>query len=396
MLMHNQVFDLVDDLPVCMSANGLTASKTNNPAKTLLIAAVDGVIRLERESVGEPWQKTGHMLAGSHISSLLYEVQSGLLFAGSHHTGGIRVSSDGGAHWEDRNGGLKGGHVFSLAVQYVGTRTLLYVGTEPTALYRSEDLGLTWRELITLHDVPDTDKWRFGPPPSLAHLKNVAFHPAQPDTLYACVEQGDLLKSSDAGESWAPITSYEQSWHQFRRDMHRVVILPSDPHKMFLSTGVGLFYSENTGDSWEHLTTPDFRVGYPDPFFIDPADEQTLYMAGASKAPNPSWAELRSAQPGIVKSIDGGRNWNDIRVGLPDLILGNIEGMALHHSSVMGTSLFIGTAIGDVYGSDDAGASWTLIATDLPPVSKGGHFRFFLTPEARAAYEAKMRAIPVS
>jgi hypothetical protein len=97
-----------------------------------------------------------------------------------------------------------------------------------------------------------------------------------------------------------------------------------------------------------------------------------------------------------VKSLDGGRSWHDIRVGLPDPILGNIEGMALQHSSAIGTSLFIGTAIGDVYASDNAGESWTLAATGIPPISKGGHFRFFLTQEARADYEAKMRALPVS
>jgi photosystem II stability/assembly factor-like uncharacterized protein len=205
------------------------------------------------------------------------------------------------------------------------------------------------------------------------------------------VEQGDLLKTTDDGATWRAITSYEASWHQFRRDMHRLVVLPSDPDKLYLATGVGLFYSEDAGETWEHMTTPDFHVGYPDPLFLDPMDEKTIYMAGASKAPNPSWTELRSARPGIVKSTDGGRNWRIIQLGLPEPILGNIEAVALQHSAEQGTALYFGTAIGELYASEDAGESWTLLARGLPPISKGAHYRRFLSDQERIDIENKLR-----
>jgi photosystem II stability/assembly factor-like uncharacterized protein len=394
--MPNDAAQQTDAPPVCLSANGLTVSKSDDAPRQLLIATVDGIIELRRDTAADAWRQTRHVLAGSHISSLLYEVESGLLFAGSHYRGGLRVSADRGETWTDRSTGIASGHVYSLAVQYAAGRTILYAGTEPTGLYRSEDLGLTWQALRGLSNVPDTDKWRFGPPPSLAHLKNLAFHPAEPETLYACVEQGDLLKSTDAGVTWSPITSYEQDWHQFRRDMHRVVTVPSDPRRLYLSTGVGLFFSATAGESWQHLTTPEFHVGYPDPLFLDPANENTLYMAGASKAPNACWSALGSARPGIVKSDDGGLTWRDLRTGLADPLPGNIEAMALRHASATGTSLYIGTAIGDVYTSDNAGESWTISATGLPPISKGAHYRFFLSAQERAAVEQKLRALPVA
>jgi photosystem II stability/assembly factor-like uncharacterized protein len=380
-------------LPVCLSANGLTVSLSAEAALTLWVATIDGIIELKRDAATTPWRQTRQLLAGSHISSLLFEPTSGLLFAGSHYQGGLRLSRDGGSTWSESREGLRSAHVYSLEVQYVGDKTLLYVGTEPTMIYRSEDLGGSWHSLEGILEVPDTDKWRFGPPPHLAHLKNLAFHPSQPQTLYACVEQGDLLKSTDAGATWRAITSYEAAWHQFRRDMHRVVMVPSDPNKVYLSTGVGLFYSENAGETWEHLTTPDYHVGYPDPLFLDPLNEQTLYMAGASKAPNPSWTELRSAQPGVVRSDDGGRTWRDIRRGLPNPILGNIEAMALQHSSAQGTSLFLGTAVGEVYASPDAGEAWALVASGLPPISKGAHYRRFLSDDDRAQLERKLSAL---
>ena len=40
-------------------------------------------------------------------------------------------------------------------------------------------------------------------------------------------------------------------------------------------------------------------------------------------------------------------------------------------------TLFIGDTGGNVYSSEDQGGSWSLIASELGPVSKGGHYRAF-------------------
>jgi photosystem II stability/assembly factor-like uncharacterized protein len=383
-------------LPVCLSTNGTTLSITQQPARSLLVATVDGVVEFARDSVSDAWQQTRHTLRGSHISSLLYEPESRLLFAGCHYSGGIKVSDDGGQSWTDRSTGLSSGHVYSLQVQTVSGKTVLYAGTEPPMICRSDDLGLYWSALPGIWEVPDTDQWRFPPPPHFAHLKNVAFHPDFPQVLYACVEQGDLLKSSDGGNQWRSITSYEAPWHQFRRDMHRVIVVPSDPSKLFLATGVGLFYSINAGASWEHLTTSDFPIGYPDPLFLDPQDEQTLYMAGASKAPNPSWSTLGSAHPAVARSQDGGRSWKLLHQGLPDPVPGNIEAMALQYSSASGVTLYIGTAVGELWFSDNAGDSWQPLASHIPPVSKGAHYRRFLSDFERDRIEQDLRALATS
>jgi photosystem II stability/assembly factor-like uncharacterized protein len=186
------------------------------------------------------------------------------------------------------------------------------------------------------------------------------------------------------------LTGYEKPTDQFRRDMHRVIIRPSDPQAVYLATGCGLYFSADGGEMWEHLTPGTYRVGYPDCLFFDPLDERTLYMAGASRAPNPRWRELGSAEPAILRSRDAGRTWTQLVNGLPDPIGGNIEAMSAHHSAQQ-LSLFAGTSIGEIWGSDDGGDTWSRIAQGIGPLSKGAHYRHFVSAAERARIEAQLR-----
>jgi photosystem II stability/assembly factor-like uncharacterized protein len=377
---------------ICLSANGGTLSESERAARTLLVATVEAVIELRRDDARAPWRCARRdILPGRHVSALLHEPRSGLIFAGLHFQGGLQVSADRGLTWEPRNAGLASGHVYSLHVQYLGDRTVLYLGTEPAMLYRSEDLGRNWTALPGVLEVPETDKWFF--PRSVAHVKHIASHPSEPRTLYLCIEQGDLLKSVDAGRSWRPLTSLERPDDKFRRDMHRVTLSRDDPREIFLTTGIGMYHSTDGGETWERITDTGFVLGYPDPFFIHPTKPNVMFMCGAGMNPNPEWARTGTANPVFMRSTDSGRTWVEAMDGMPRPVRGNIEAVALHASREAGVELIAGTACGELYASRDEARSWTLIAERIPPVSKGPHFRHFLASDQREAYESKLRAI---
>jgi len=76
---------------------------------------------------------------------------------------------------------------------------------------------------------------------------------------------------------------------------------------------------------------------------------------------------------------------------LPSPIVGNIEAMGLYHWSDR-VMLVAGTATGEVFACEDAGGVWEQLATGLPPISKGGHYRWFLPPGERGRIEERMRA----
>jgi photosystem II stability/assembly factor-like uncharacterized protein len=368
-----------------LSPNGQPTTHGPGPATELLVATLEGVVRLTRPSGSGSWRVAAQSLPDLHVSALVREEGSGKLFASAHGTGGAWVSDDGmGATWRRASNGIDRPNLYSLAARRVGDAVTLFAGAEPAALYRSDDLGQSWRELPALRGVPGTDKWSFPPPPHLAHVKCITLHPSRPATLYACVEQGALLKSEDDGESWSELAGYVLADDMTYHDTHRIEIHPRMHDTIYLTTGLGMNRSDDGGKTWRALSRRSDRLGYPDFIALDPQTTETVLMAGAAKPPQ-TWAG-DGANPAVLKSTDSGRTWREPRTGLPTPIVGSIEALSQHHHPD-GTTLMFATGTGEVYASEDAGESWTRLVAGLAAVSKAGHYRAFL-PGA-AAHQAR-------
>jgi photosystem II stability/assembly factor-like uncharacterized protein len=376
----------------CLSPNGGDVTHATAAASNLLVGTVRGVYGFARDSVGSPWKATHTAISEKQISSILYEPRSGLVFAGVHGNGGLWCSHDAGVTSVPRMNGIDKPHVYTITAQYRGPRTVLFAGVEPPGLYRSDDLGATWHDLTGILNVPGTDKWTFPPPPHIAHVKHVAFHPFDPATYYVCIEQGALLKTVDDGRTWIETSTFESDEDLFRNDAHRTVIRRSDPNDVFLATGEGLYRSLDGGLSWVHVTYRADRIGYPDVLFLDPRNENVIYLGGAGVAPR-EWRTMTPPQSnaGLIRSDDNGRTWIELNEGLPQPVVGNIEAMTLHQWGDR-VAIYAGTATGEVYSCEEAGSHWQLLARDLPPISKAGHYRWFLTSEQRANIEGHMRS----
>ena len=253
-----------------LSPNGDNLSRGDGPATRLVVATVEGVATFRRGGRGAPWHLTDRSLSGCHVGSLLFEPVSGKLFAGAHADGGLWVNDDEVGSWRRLTDGLDRPHIYSLAARRIGDRVTLFAGTEPAALYRSEDFGESWKEAESLREVPGTDKWIFPPPPHLAHVKSVVFHPTRERTFYALVEQGALLQTDDDGQTWTELAGYAGADDIAYHDVHRLVISTNDPRLFYLATGEGLYCSGDGGQSWEHLMPRAGRIGYPDFLFFDP------------------------------------------------------------------------------------------------------------------------------
>jgi photosystem II stability/assembly factor-like uncharacterized protein len=366
-------------IAVSLSPNGQTRLDADAPPTKVVVGTTDGVVVVERAKTGAPWKVAAHQLRDKHVSSLLVDDKSGEILAGIHH-GGIYFSGDHGTSWERRTNGLGHEHVYSLMSTKRNGRNVVYAGTEPVSLYRSENNGKDWQELPTISQVPGTDKWDFPAPPHVAHTKSLAIDPRNPDIIYAAIEQGALLRTTDAGKSWLELDSYYDETEPVYRDVHRIVMVQSNPDEMYMTSGMGLYHSLDAGRNWKKLTGRDFDIGYPDHFIVSPLDPKVVYMSGARHNPG-TWRQSHHANGNVYRSDDQGRSWKPANRGLPQSWRANIEAMSLV-AYPGGFTMFAGSTDGDVYCSEDQGESWSQIAAGLSPISKGNHSRALQQPAA--------------
>jgi photosystem II stability/assembly factor-like uncharacterized protein len=358
-------------MTVCLSPNGFNVYREVQRPRRLLVGTASGVSVLERDSDGERWRETGHALEGLHISSLVLEPKQGGIFAGVHFGGGLYFSGDDGTTWEKRTNGLTIEHVYSIRSVEEDGKPIIYAGTEPPGLFRTEDSGLSWHELPAIKSVPNTDRWCFPMKPNIPHTKTMAFDPRNPKVIYAGVEQGALLKSTDGGETWRELEAYSTPDDPYYKDIHQLVLLPSNADELYMTSGPGLYHSADGGETFEHLTGVGFRIGYPDQILVSPVDPSVIFMAGSADNPG-TWRTSHHAGSTVVRSRNGGRDWEIANNGLPESMQANIEAMGMGISPT-GFTIFAGTTDGKVYCTEDGAESWVELASGLAPIAKGGH-----------------------
>ncbi|HXX94714.1 MAG TPA: exo-alpha-sialidase, partial [Planctomycetota bacterium] len=151
----------------------------------------------------------------------------------------------------------------------------------------------------------------------------------------------------------------------------KVLLHPGKTGRLFQQNHVGVYRSDNHGDSWARIDGGlpyDFGFGLalnhadPDTCFVTPLEPQGgTYRATAGK--------LRVYRYRGAAAPAGGAPWEELGNGLPseDAYLSVLrEGMS--HDLLDPAGVYLGTGTGQVYHSSDAGASWRAIATTLPPI----------------------------
>jgi len=351
-------------MAIGLSHGGTTIYSSPSPSNEVLIGTREGVVTIARS--GSEWKVAHRAITDKHISAIMKEPESGLTFAGAFH-GSVHVSADDGKTWEARGDGMTENNVYSLAAKRVNGRMRVFAGTEPAHLFASDDLGASWKEISSLRSVPSVPKWNFPAPPHIGHVKHINFDPENPSTIYAAVEVGGLLRSTDAGERW-------EEFPDLYEDVHRLMIHPSNAKFLYAVTGRGLYTSADAGKNWQQWTRREDEIGgYPDGFVFRPSDPKTILMTAAHDAPG-TWRTTHFAGTRISRSKDGARSWEILRNGLPDRLQASIEAFCLEEAG-NSTSIFAATTSGDVFYSEDLGDNWQKIVSDLPPISKAGHYR---------------------
>jgi photosystem II stability/assembly factor-like uncharacterized protein len=163
----------------------------------------------------------------------------------------------------------------SVAVSSVssGNRSSkVYVGTEPSALYISNDGGNSWERMKALNKLPSARTWSFPPRPWTHHIRWIEPDANNLDYIFAAIEAGALVQSHDGGKTW--IDRSDQGPY----DTHTLVTHSKAPRRLYSATGDGYFesrsgfsYSTENAESFVYRKDNDDRKwravtnGLPEP-----------------------------------------------------------------------------------------------------------------------------------
>jgi hypothetical protein len=135
--------------------------------------------------------------------------------------------------------------------------------------------------------------------------------------------------------------------------VHRCLIDPRDPRKIYVTGGAGLYVTDSGGGGWERWTAADWAADvYPDGFVWNSKNPDLMFGAAAEHNPV-TWRKAGPAARGEVKiyrSKDCGKNWQRLGGWLPASLKHEFGALCLEESN--GTcSIFGGTTGGEVFAA---------------------------------------------
>ena len=190
---------------------------------------------------------------------------------------GIYRSRDGGEVWESVGSGMADARVLSIAISpcdRVNGLSVVYAGTEPSMLFRSEDDGATWQPSPSLTELPSAPTWSFPPRPDTHHVRWIALHPTDPATLYVGIELGGVMVTRDGGATWEDRKPGSQP------DAHAIATHAAAPDRVYEAAGGGVALSDDAGRTWRPVDEGMDRH-YTWGLAIDSADPDLWYVSAS-------------------------------------------------------------------------------------------------------------------
>ncbi|WP_405746869.1 exo-alpha-sialidase [Streptomyces sp. NBC_01525] len=246
---------------------------------------------------------------------------------------------------------------------------VVYAGTEPGGLFRSEDRGETFEMVRALWEHPSRERWVPGGGGLAVHT--VITDPRDADAVTVAVSAAGVFRSADGGASWEPSNtgvkaSFLPDEHpEFGQCVHKIAQDAVNRDRLYLQNHWGVYRSDDAGARWT-----DIGTGLPTDFGFavaaHPHRADTAYLfpitADADRVP----ADHRCR---VFRTSDAGASWEPLSHGLPEEDhYGTVLRDALCVDDTGPAGVYFGNRNGEVYASADDGDSWQQLAAHLPDV----------------------------
>ena len=383
----------------------------------LLVGTKKGAFIYTSDERRQKWEISEPILPGwtfHHLSADLRDTQPRFYAAANHWAWGRSVakSTDLGKTWDYRSQGLAFppdmkspstrvpgewqntppgtiGNIWSVAPGHPSEPGVVFAGTQPAGLFRSEDWGHSWRPVESINRHPYRQYWS-GTGGGDSCIHSIQVDPRDPKRIYLCVGAGGSYESKDNGESWELFSHNAIPTHPQARklmaetaaqlpaalppdkdpagldELHRMRLDPKNPNRMWGQAHWGVFRSDDSGATWEDVTTglPSFH-GFP--IAVTHRQPDAAYVVPLDYGQDNF--RVCPGQFAVYRTRDSGTTWQALTDGLPGPSdYQSVYREGLDTDGLEPEGVYVGTSNGQVFASADGGDHWQRLPGTLPPV----------------------------
>jgi photosystem II stability/assembly factor-like uncharacterized protein len=353
-----------------------------------------GLFTLDRGRSG--WSITRANFLGDNCTLVMHDSRSGQLLAALNHGHfGVKMhrSDDGGETWNEiapprypekppdyvpKAAPLEGQPadwslklVWALTPGGAGEPGVIWCGTLPGGLFKSEDGGDSWELNRPLWDDPRREEW-FGGGADHPGIHSICVDPRDARHVVAGVSCGGVWSTRDGGRTWqltakgmrAEFMPPERQFEENAQDPHMVVQCRANPDTLWVQHHNGIFRSTDGAQSWTEINdVQPSAFGFA--VAAHPRDPQTAWFIPAVKD------EKRYAAGGCVvvnRTRDGGKTFETLTRGLPQEHAYDLVYRHALDVDETGDRLAFGSTTGSLWITENGGDSWETLSSNLPPI----------------------------
>jgi serine/threonine protein kinase len=348
----------------------------------LLVGTTKGAFILRSNAQRSRWEVGGPYFHGHSVYAMAYDNRGGQhrIWASTASYWGtlLRSSDDFGKSWTNpqqapirfpSDAGVSLKNIWQIALGRLEEPNVLFCGVEPAALFVTRDAGETWSLVQGLFDHPHRPRWMPGNGGLALHT--IVLDPRDNQRMYVAISAGGVYRTNDGGLSWTPqnqgirAMTMPEKYPVFGQCVHKIVMHPARPERLFLQSHWGLYRSDNCAENWH-----DIANGVPSDFgfamITHPRNPDCVYIVPVESD------EFRCACDGrlrVYRTRNGGASWEPLSRGLPQKrAYETVLRDAMTADSLDPVGIYFGTRSGQLFGSRDEGRTWQKILEGLPSV----------------------------